>query len=94
MNMMQLTAANPTTVPFPYGYLPGLFVSSGNTFIQLIVTTSPRGYLQIKEQDPLNVLTLLPAYGGFWPFFILTFGAFYTAESTLYLRPFVIGWTM
>ena len=92
--MMQFTAANPVSVPFQYGYLPGAFTSSGNSFIQLIVTTSPRGYLQIREIDPLNVLTLLPAYGGFWPFFVLTFGAFYTAESTLYLRPFLLGWAM
>ncbi|KAK9827477.1 hypothetical protein WJX74_004688 [Apatococcus lobatus] len=86
------TAANPVSTPFQYGYLPAGFVSSGNSFIQLIVTTSPRGYLLVKEQDPLNVLTLLPAYGGYWPFFVFAFGLFYTAESTMYFRPFLIAW--
>lgn len=91
--MLQSTAANPATVPFQYGYLPGAFLCDTNNFIQIIVTTSPKGYLLIKEQDPLNALTLLPAYGGYWPYFVFAFGIFFTAESSLYIRPFLIAWT-
>ena len=90
---LQQTFANPVTTPFTFGAAAGTSQSTSGTFVQMIITTTPRGYLEITEQDPLTVLTLLPAYGGFWPYFIVVFSLFFTAEPTMGIRPFIVRWS-
>ena len=89
----QQTFANPQTTPFDFAGQAGAFLSTSSSYVQMTITTSPKGYLYINEQDPLSVWVLLPAYGGFWPYFLLCFGILFSQEPSMGIRPFIMRYS-
>ncbi|KAK9866829.1 hypothetical protein WJX84_000375, partial [Apatococcus fuscideae] len=50
------TLANPISTPLNFGGTAGSVLSTSNTYVQMVINTTPQGYLQITEQDPLTAL--------------------------------------